>query len=411
MTDRPNTYVGLDASGSLARCVVGVGEGAGLQYLACGSMPPLRWDDDEDRSTDLTPEALHEVVCEVERDAGLTVVSAVVGTTGPHVHAQLVRSSIDLQPGPRPVTLDDVRAVLEKAEEGVRGASARTLQLVPLEFAAGGHAGLSSPLGFRTTRLEAYTRVVEIDWPSFERVNSMVKRAGIRVDECILGGFAAAYATLEASELAGTVAHLDFGRSASSLTAYVRGSLRLACGLPIGWEDLVRDVAATFGTDAAVASSLIAQLGRVEYDPGSPLATIFVPGPDPTDPVGSGAVRSWSLLTKVITRRIDDCFQYVRSEFHEAGLGPGDVHALVLTGDLAGLPGIAPAATRATHIKARVGTPTGLTDLPAALRSPGWACAVGLVLYAHRLVCGPDGETAESEARDDSGRVTEGRVL
>lgn len=411
MTDRPNTYVGLDVCGALARCVVGVGEGTDLEYLACGSMPEVRWDDPEGRSSELTTEALHEVVCEVERDAGLTVVSAVVGTTGPQVHAQLVRSAIDLQPGSRPVTLDDVRAVLEKAEEGVRGESATILQQVPLEFVAGGQAGVSNPLGYTTDRLEAYTRVVETDRRSFERVNTTVKRAGIRVDECILGGFAAAYATLDPSELSAAVAHLDIGRSASSLTAYLGGSLRLACGIPIGCEDLVRDVAATFGTDEAVASSLISQLGRVDYDSGNPQMTIFVPGPDPTDPAGSGAVRSWSLLTKVITRRIDDCFDYVRAELREAGLRLDELDALVLTGDPAALPGIASAATRATRINARVGIPTGLRGLPTALRSPGWACAVGLVQYAHLLVRESMGEAAASDAQGDSRRFAEERIL
>ncbi|MDE0105579.1 MAG: hypothetical protein OXN89_24645 [Bryobacterales bacterium] len=411
MTDRPTTYVGLDVSGSLVRCVVGVGEADGLEFLACGSMPQLRWDDEEDRSTDFTPEAVHEVVREVEREAGLTVVSAVVGITGPHIHARLVRSSIELQPGPRRVTLEDVRDVLEKAEQGVRGAASTALQLVPLEFAAGGRVGVSSPVGLPAARLEAYTRVVETDRRSFIHVNNTVKRAGIRVDECILAGFGAAYATLEPPEHPETVAHLDFGGSASTLTAYVGGNLRLACGIPIGWEDLVRDVGATFGTDEAVASSLIAQLGRVDYDPGTAPLTIFVPGPDPKDPVGTGAVRSLSLLTKVITRRIDDCFEYVRFELREAGLGLNDVYGLVLTGDIAGLPGIASAATTATHIKSRVGIPTRLRDLPVALQNPGWACAVGLVLYAHRLMCESDEGPAASDTWEGRGRVAEERVL
>ncbi len=395
MTDRPDTFVGLDMAGALARCLVGVRQPAGLTYLACGSMPSLRWDAEGQRHSELTGEALREVVCEVERAAGLTVFSAVVGTCGQRVESQLVRSGIDLGSEPRAVTMDDIRLVLEKAEGGVRGTSSTVLQLIPLEFVAGDRAGLVNPLGMTTSQLETYVRVIETDRQSFGEVNAAVKRAGLRVEECILGGFAAAYATLEERDLAEGVANLDFGGFSAGLTAYVGRTLRLAVGLPIGRNDLVRDVMTTFGTDASVASSLISQLGRVEYDTAKQFSSIFVPGPDPTDPVGSGGLRSWSLLIKVITRRVDDCFQHLRSEFRRAQLGKADVRTLVLTGDLAGLPGIARAAMMATGLRTRVGVPKGLLDLPAELRSPAWASAVGLVLYANRLAGdGPAGTTS-----------------
>ena len=368
-------------------------------------MQPLRWDADQERSTDLTPEALHEIVCEVEREAGLTVVSAVVGSSGPRVKSQLVRSAIDLHPGPRTVTLDDVREVLEQAESGVRGANALILQLVPLEFLADNQSGLSNPVGLQASRLEAYVRVVETDRHSFESVHSVVKGAGIRIHESILGGFAAAFATVTPHELAKGVVNLDFGRSASSLTAYADGSLRIAAGIPIGWDNLVRDVMSTFGTEASVASSLITQLGRVEYDALSQFASIFVPGPDPGDPVGSGAERSWSLLIKVITRRVDDYFHYLRSELQSARLAPENAHTLVLTGDMAALPGIARAATVATGLKARVGVPRALKGMPAVLRHPGWACAAGLAFYAHRLA--QNGTERTDDATQEDGFLPE----
>ena len=135
------------------------------------------------------------------------------------------------------------------------------------------------------------------------------------------------------------------------------------------------------------------------------MSSTLISGPDPGDPVGSGAERSWSLLIKVITRRVDDYFHYLRSELQSARLTPENTESLVLTGDMAALPGIVRAATMATGLRARVGVPRALKGMPAELRHPGWACAAGLAFYAHRLA--QDGTEWTDEATQEDGFLPE----
>ena len=403
MTDKPNTFVGLDMSGALTRCLVAVASGGHLRYLSCGFMPPARWDDSDATDTDFTAESVYEVIREAEEGAGATIVSAVVGVGAAGVTSHLVHTGVTLPADVGKIRPCDVQAVIEKAEQGLVRRSTTALQLVPLEFIAGPCRGLRDPIGYPAGRLEAFVRTIAMRQSDHDSVSALVNEAGIRVKDTILGGFAAAFGTLSQEEMNEGVAHLEFGKAATSLSVYCRGCLRLAIGLPIGRDDLVEDVARSLKTTRAVASSLIIDFGRVEFDLGQEGVLVFVPGSNPRDPVGSGAMRSCRLVNRIITRRVNDCLQMAHEELRNISMQGGAVRSLVLSGDMAALPGIQERARDFLRLTTRIGLPSKLHDLPRALQHPGWACAAGSVLYAHRLAYWQEKDTNKQEARVSGG--------
>ena len=397
MTDKPNTFVGLDMGGAQTRCLVAVANGGQLRYLSCGVMPPARWDEGDTAAEDATADSVYEVIREAEESGGVTIVSAVVGVGASGVASHLVHTGVTLPVGEGKIRSSDVQAVLARAERGLVHRGTTALQLVPLEFAAGPSSGLRDPIGYLAGRLEAFVRVVLMRKSDHDSICAMVKEAGIGIEDTVLGGFAAATGTLTQAEMIDGVAHIDFGKVASSLTVYRRGRLRLAIGLPIGRDDLLEDIASSLKTSTTVASSLITDFGRIEFDLGKERASVFVPGPDPKDPVGSGAMRSCNLLNRIITRRVNDCLEMAHSEIRKISMGGDSVRSVVLTGDMAALPGIQRKARSALSLGTRVGLPCNLHDLPPELRHPGWACAAGAVLYAHQLAYWQERNTDKQE--------------
>lgn len=410
MTDAPNTFVGLDTSGARTRCLVAVANGEQLRYLSCGVMPPARWNEGEAAARDATAEAVYEVIREAEQSAGVTVVSVLVGVGAAGVASHLVHTGVTLPDGEGKIRPGDVQAVIKKAEQGLVDRGTTALQLVPLEFIAGPCSGLRDPIGYPASRLEAFVRVVSMRKSDHDSVGAMVNEAGVGVKDTVLGGFAAAYGTLTQEEMSQGVAHIDFGKVASSLTVYCRSRLRLAIGLPIGWDDLVEDIARSLKTSTAVASSLITDFGRIEFDLGQDGPLVFVPGADPEAPVGSGAMRSCKLVNGIITRRVNDCLQIADDEIRKVAAQGDAVRSLVLSGDMAALPGIEKRARDVLRLSTRAGLPSRLANLPPALQHPGWACAAGAVLYAHRLAYWQERNTNEQERLASSGLRQEERV-
>lgn len=403
MTDKPNTFVGLDMGGALTRCLVAVANGGRLRYLSCGFMPPARWDDSDWAARETTAESIYEVIREAEESAGATIVSAVVGVGAGSVSSHLVHTGVTLPSDVGKIRPRDVQAVIEKAEQGLVRRGTTALQLVPLEFSAGACGGLRDPIGYPAGRLEAFVRIIAMRQTDHDSVSALVNEAGVGVEDTILGGFAAAFGTLTQEEMNEGVAHMEFGKAATSLTVYCRGRLRLAIGLPIGRDDLVEDIARSLKTSRAVASSLITDFGRIEFDLGQEGVLVFVPGSNPKDPVGSGAMRSCSLVNRIIARRVNDCLQMAHEELRNITMQGDVVRSLVLSGDMAALPGLQERARDFLRLATRIGLPSKLHDLPPALQHPGWACAAGSVLYAHRLAYWQEKDTNKQEALASSG--------
>ncbi len=399
MTDKHDTFVGIDMNGAQTRCLVAAADGPALRFLSCGSMPPIRWDDDDLRTPQLTPEAVLEAVCEAEHDGGLTVHSAVVGLGGAQVRSSMVHSTVRLTLGQRTVEMGDVANVIRRAAAGLVSTSATVLQLVPLEFVAGDRAGLQNPVGYPADRLDAYVRLISTHQAEHDAVRRVVNNASISVEETVLAGFASAYCTLSQAEVGGGVAHLEIGKNSSTLTAYCGGGLRLATGLPVGRDHLVGDVSRAFATDPSVASSLIADFGSAAYSERLTGAYVFVPGSEvSSSPAQRGRLWPRDMLDKIIALRVEECLTLVHDELRHEGLANGSVSSLVITGDAAELPGIRDMAQSIIGLRSRIGVPTRPDNLPAALRSPGWACAAGLVLYAYRLAYRPADAEADRSA-------------
>ncbi len=385
MTDKPNTYVGLDMSGAQTRCLVAAGDGLRLRHVSHGAMPPVRWDNSDLRDLQTTSDAVYEAISEAERDGGFTVVSAVVGVGGASVTSRLVHSVATLPAGQQTVAESDIGTAVRMSSNVVLGGNSTVLQLVPLDFAIDGRGGVSNPLGLPAARLEAFVRVIAVNREEHDQTRRSVNQASVSVEETVLGGFAAAYGTLREAECAQGVAHLDFGKSASSLTAYRRGAQCMASGIPVGRDHLVSDVARAFNTEHAVASSLISDFGGVDQAEEQSTAYVLVPSVDSVH--GTDLGRPWprKMLDKVIALRVEECMQLAQDELRHEGLMRGGAQSLVVTGDIAALPGIKDLAQSVVALRTRVGVPAQPEGLPTALRSPSWACAAGLVLYAHRL--------------------------
>ena len=291
MTDRPNTFVGLDMAGAHTRCLVTVADGARINYLGCGTMPPAKWDSSEAQESQMTAESVLEAICEAERSAGLTVVSAVLGVGGARVRSSLVHSSVRLERQRDGVTLQDVGNAVGKCVEGVVDETSIALQLLPLRFVAGSAGAMLNPLGVRTEILEAFVRVISSGKDDHDTARRLVNRTGVNVEETVLSGFAAAYATLLEKEYTGGVAHLDIGKTASSLTAFCEGELRMARGIPVGRDHIVDDVARAFVTGPSIASTLISDFGSAYRDEEMTAAYVLVPDPDAA--VSGRLTRPW----------------------------------------------------------------------------------------------------------------------
>jgi len=100
--------------------------------------------------------------------------------------------------------------------------------------------------------------------------------------------------------------------------------------------------------------------------------------------VGEGPPRRLSRLTlsEVIRPRYEELFRFVRKELHRADWYDAIAGGVVLTGAASMMPGVPELAEEVFELPTRLGPPHEITGVRDVARSPAYATAVGLLIYA-----------------------------
>lgn len=375
--------VGLDLGSSRTRCVVAVEENSRLRFISCGSavVEGKGWERGVISDQDPVLESVENAVEEAERNGGVLIDAAVVGIGGPHVKSNLSHAYLNLNSWEKEIEKKHVDEAVKSAAQGPLSADRVAVQSIPLEFSVDQQPGKRNPLGMTGRRLDAHVQVVSALAQAHDNTCAVVNRAGVRVEETVAESFAAAYAVLEEQEREMGVAVADMGADSIELLVYLNDDLRLVSSIPYGGAHFARDVASVLKTRLEDAERLVEQYGCVLPEQTPANVTIAVPSV-----IGEGLEQHpRRLLNEILRARAEEIFELMRDDLTRAGFESRLVAGVVLTGSLACLAGACDLAEQVFDANARIGLPPRIEDLPDDLDHPGWATAIGLVLYAQRL--------------------------
>jgi cell division protein FtsA len=105
---------------------------------------------------------------------------------------------------------------------------------------------------------------------------------------------------------------------------------------------------------------------------------------------------SRNVLASIVEPRMEEVFSLVARELRQVVAPDRLTSGVVLTGGGSMLPGVIELAEQIFDMPARLGEVRGPAHVPDALRSPGYAAGLGLMIY---------GLTAEPSASLQGGRV------
>lgn len=381
MRNRQPYLAGLDLGSQETRCMVALEEDSRLRFIAYGAAPSYGTERGVITDPDGALESVQAAVSEAERNGGMPVEAAVVGVGGPHVRSNIVHSYGILDERQVDIEQSDIDNAVRKAAQIPLSDDRAVLQVVPLEFGIGADARIKNPLGRPAERLDVRVQVLSASAQAHGKLHAVVNRAGVVVEETVFEGFAAAYAALEEQERGRAALLIDIGAGSSEFAAYIDDELRAAGSIGIGGGLFVSDVAQVLETSTETAKLLIEQYGCAIPDGTPDNVHVEVP-----NRAGDAAVcRPRRLLNRIIEARAEELFRSVDTALRREGIDSAAVGNMVITGGVSALAGLCDLADRVLNVQVRIGLPPRLRDLPDELDHPGWACAVGLVLYAQRL--------------------------
>jgi cell division protein FtsA len=250
------------------------------------------------------------------------------------------------------------------------------LHVLPYNFKVDDQEYIEDPLGMNGARLEVQVHIITTQKSSLSNLEKAVKSAGVNIDNIVLAGYASSIAVLNHDEKELGVCVVDLGGATCNMVVHAGNSIRYNDFLGVGSLNITNDLSTALHTPLGAAENIKINYGSL-HGSSSDLIELPVIGDD-----GSTHEVSLDIISNVIYVRVEETLMILAKALEDSGykeqLGAG----IVLTGGMTKLEGIRDLATVIfDNLPVRVAKPREMEGLFETLRDPGYATAIGLVLY------------------------------
>jgi cell division protein FtsA len=228
-------------------------------------------------------------------------------------------------------------------------------------------------------RLESRVYVITAYAQAVQGLRKSCEQAGIEVLDMVFGPVAAAGVALTAEEIRKGAVLVDIGGGTTDIAQFRDGVPVHASVLGIGGLHITNDLAVCLNLGAEDAEKIKQEAGAISYGGMQRHETSDIGLPGET-----ARKISMQQIVSIIRARCEELFELVRNEIAVCRLQGSAPVSVVLTGGTALLKEIAGLAAPVLGIPARVGLPQGVPGIQHGMKSPSYAAAIGLLMYAHQ---------------------------
>jgi cell division protein FtsA len=353
---------------------------AGLRYRGHGIAPSGGTRRGVIVDLDAAGKSVAEAVARAEKASGLTLESAAVGISGPHIRSVNSHGVVSLGTRARELTAADVQAAGDRAREIAMPEDREILHLLQQEFVVDDQDGVRQPVGMMGRQLEVRVHVITAAHSAVQNVVTALNRAGMAVEDTIYEALACSESVLRRDERELGAAVIDIGAGTADI-AVVQEDVVIHSGVvPFGGLNFTRDVAYGLETPLADAENLKRQFGCSMVTRIGEQNEIEVPS------VGDRPPRMMRQrdLGEILEPRARELMELCRDNLRHAGVLETLGGGIILTGGGARLLSLTESCEDILRRPARIGLPMGMAQLPVELQEPEFATAIGMVFYTQR---------------------------
>ncbi len=372
--EREAVLVGIDVGTSKVCALIGeVSRDGRLTIMGHGTVPATGLKRGVVVNIDQTVRSIADAVERAERLSGWKIDRAFVGVGGQHVESLNSTGQVAVTAHHREVTREDINRAIEVARAVSIPSNRDVLHVERRGFTVDGQEGVKDPLGMSALRLEVEAHIVSASATAVQNLTKCVQLAGVKIDELVVDGLAAAESVLTETEKELGVAVADIGAGTIDLVLFADGSPLHTAVLPVGGNNVTNDVAIGAKTTLQVAEELKVRHGTCDLR-NLEDEEIAVAG------MGDDAGRTVSRaeLCQIIEARMRETFELLHAEMARSGHGMLPA-GIILTGGAAQLAGTAELGRDVLQMPVRVAGPSGIGGLVDTIQDPSYATAVGLL--------------------------------
>ncbi|MHC6249707.1 cell division protein FtsA [Bacillus velezensis] len=367
-------YVSLDIGTSNTKVIVGEMTDDSLNIIGVGNVPSEGLKKGSIVDIDETVHSIRKAFDQAERMVGFPLKKAIVGVNGNYIHIQDTNGVVAVSSENKEIHVEDVRRVMEAAQVVSVPHEQLIVDVVPKQFIVDGRDEITDPKKMLGVRLEVEGTLITGSKTILHNLLRCVERAGVEITDICLQPLAAGSAALSKDEKNLGVGMIDIGGGSTTVAVFEQGHLKETAVIPLGGENITKDVSIGLRTSTEEAERVKKQFGHAFYDEASEDEVFEV------TVIGTNQKQSFTQqeIANIIEARVEEILEIAAAEIEHMGITdlPG---GFVLTGGQAAMPGVLSLAQEVLRHNVRVASPNYI-----GVRDPQYMTGVGLIQFACR---------------------------
>ena len=371
-------YTAVDiGSNKVCSIVARVGAEGDLKILGTGMVTSQGMQKGRIDNIDEVKVAVKSSLEEAQRYIGRGVISGVyAGVSGTHISClntkdMMENPSADDDIGPQ--HLDQlIRSSFPKVDP-----SQEILHMIPIGYEVDGMEAVRNPAGLHAKQINVESHVVMGDAATLRNTVKAVEASRVSVKSLVVESLASAESTLTGDEKEMGAVLVDIGGGTIDLMIYRQGNPWYSAVIPVGGNQLTRDLAVAMRIPYFLAEDIKLKWGHA-------LPELVRADEEVVVPSFQGQPRRVARrrdLCEPLQARMVEMLKQILLQVRQSGLRQLPNAGLVITGGCAELPGIRELALKTVGGPVRLAYPQGIAGLPTQLQKASTSTAVGLLLW------------------------------
>ncbi|MXY40359.1 MAG: cell division protein FtsA [Rhodospirillaceae bacterium] len=372
--------------------VVGIGK-RDMKGMARGSIVNM----------DAARDSIANTVHIAENMTGETVKSVIVSVSCGQPKSEIMSFEAPIANGE--VGPADIRRLLQRGQRIENELDRALIHSIPVGFRLDGARGIRNPRGLFGETLGAEVHTVTAEAGPVRSLAACVRGCHLEIEHFVMAPYASGLATLIEDEWTLGATVIDMGAGVTGAAVFMDGEIVFADTVPVGGNQITRDLAHGLSTPIEQAEILKVRYGSAVGEASDDRAIIEVPaiGAEenaPTQPAPK------SLLTGIIRPRVEETLELVRSRLQDTPYLSRAGRRIILSGGGCQLKGVPQLASTIFDGKVRIGRAIPFDGLAESAMGQAYTACTGLLRFAaeHRAdtegISSALGALAAAQTRD-----------
>ena len=330
-----------------------------------------------------TIKSITKAVKQAEEQANIEIESTFVGLTGDHITGINCTGNISIStgdyrnPAGERITQKNIDKVLEHSRAINLSPERKILHTLSKEFKVDERTGIKNPLGLSGNRLEANVHLVTIARNIENDLRTCIEECGLDIDGFILEPLASSASVLDINEKKLGSILIDIGGGTSDIIIFNNNSIIHTGAIPLGGENLTKDIAYGLNTSLENAEFIKCKNGVAKESLADEQKIIKIIGTNGRE----DKEISEKYLASIIQPRVNEIFNLAKNEVERSDYNGDFTFGIILTGGGASLNGIIDIAQEIFNMPVKIGIPDTINGKAEIINNPRYATGIGIIKY------------------------------